>query len=67
MTRTFLVALELPSAVDLPSTAADIQDDLIDSGFNVVSVSPWGQSAPSVNQFDELSPLPPSPLLGLSL
>lgn len=67
MTRTFLVAIELPSAVDLSSTAADIFDDLADSGFNIISVSPWGQAPVSVNQFDEGSVLPPSPLLGLSL
>lgn len=67
MTRTFLVALDLAPSSDLPSIAADIQDDLIDSGFNVLSVSPWGQPAASVNQFDELPTLPSSPLLGLSL
>lgn len=67
MTRTFLVAIDLPPSSDLPSIAADIHDDLIDSGHSVTSVSPWGQAAPSVNQFDESSVLPPSPLLGLSL
>ena len=67
MTRTFLVAIELPSAIDLPSIAADILDDLTDSGHSVLSVSPWGQAPVSVNAFDEGSILPPSPLLGLSL
>lgn len=67
MTRTFLVALDLPPSSDLPTIAADIHDDLAESGYTILSVSPWGQPAASVNQFDELSPLPPSPLLGLSL
>jgi hypothetical protein len=67
MTRTFLVAIELPSAIDLLSIAADIHDDLSDSGHNILSVSPWGQTPVSVNQFDEGSVLPPTPLLGLSL
>jgi hypothetical protein len=67
MTRTFLVAIDLPSAIDLLSIAAVIHDDLVDSGHNILSVSPWGQAPASVNQFDEDSVLPATPLLGLSL
>jgi hypothetical protein len=54
MTRTFLLALNLPDNEDLDSTAADIQDSLEQDGFIVESVKPWASplSAPS-----ELSPL----------
>jgi len=67
MTRTFLVAVDLPTAIDLLSTAANIHDDLIDAGHSITSVTPWGQAPVSVNTFDTAAVLPPSPLLGLSL
>lgn len=67
MTRTFLVALDLSPTSDLPTIAADILDDLTESGFSVTSVSPWGQAPTSVNAFDTPDLLPPSPLLSLSL
>jgi len=42
MIRTFLVALELgQDSTELSVLAADIQDSLMQDGFEVSSVKPW--------------------------
>jgi len=41
MDVTFLVAVRLDTLEDLPAVAQEINDDLSQSGFDVISVAPW--------------------------
>lgn len=56
MTRTFLVAINVESSFDLTEEALDIQEELLNSGFDVISVKPWASTALSVKP-TELPPL----------
>jgi hypothetical protein len=54
MTRTFLIAIGMPPDIPPAQVAADLEDELLTSGYDVVSVKPWaghdGQAAPVVPQ-----------------
>ena len=42
---TFLIAINLDDLSDLPGVAQEINDDLNQSGFEVLSVAPWARPA----------------------
>lgn len=46
MTRTFLVALDIESTLSLDDTATDLEQSLVNDGFEVESVKPWASAAP---------------------
>lgn len=49
MIRTFLVAVELgQDSTDLSILAEDIQDSLMQYGFEVSSVKPWDSPSPEI-------------------
>jgi hypothetical protein len=55
MTRTFLVALELPDDADV-NAEADLISDILSDDFTVSSVKPW--SSPNATQLStEITPL----------
>lgn len=58
MTRTFLVKIETgDDVVDENQIAIDMQDDLVDAGYSLVSVTPWRRHRDSVSP-DSVSNLP---------
>ena len=57
MIRTFLVAVELgQDSTDLSILAEDIQDALMQDGFEVSSVKPWDSPSSEMTQPFSLSP-----------
>jgi hypothetical protein len=48
MNVAFITVLNLDDLSNLPDVAAEISDDLSNSGFEVVSVQPWAR--PSLGQ-----------------
>lgn len=64
MTVTFLVAIKLNDLSTLSDTAADIEDDLNEAGYEVDSVKPWARPAtgtPPVNPLAALPSMLPTP------
>lgn len=46
MNAAFVVSLELPDALDpasIQDTATDIENHLLDAGFDVIGVAPWAR------------------------
>ena len=41
MKSTFIVTLEIADVNDIPNIAIDIEDDLMQSGHDVIEVKPW--------------------------
>jgi hypothetical protein len=62
VTATFLVAIDIddPSMVD--SLAAEIDDALLEEGFEVISVKPWARPATGGAEAPFLPPPPEQPL-----
>jgi hypothetical protein len=65
-TATFLVTLNIEDTSMIPQYAADIDDDLAESGYDVVEVKPWAR--PSLGIAPEEAPIfggmePPPPSL----
>lgn len=59
MIRTFLVALELgDDSTDLSILAADVQDSLMQDGFEVSSVKPWDSPTPEITNAFSTQPDP---------
>lgn len=57
---TFLVAVNIDDVSVLTETALNINDDLTQSGHDVVSVKPWAR--PTVQSSVSPFAVPPSPL-----
>jgi hypothetical protein len=60
MNVTFLVTINLDDLSDLPGVAAEIQDDIENSGFEVLSVAPWAR--PALTQQGIMPPSPTVPI-----
>jgi hypothetical protein len=45
MNVTFLVSINLDDLSSLPDIASEIEADLSESGFEVISVAPWARPA----------------------
>lgn len=63
MIRTFLVALDLDEGANPAIFAEEIQESLLDDGFEVKSCRPWGAGDSSELQANPLIPssaLPPT-------
>ena len=43
MTATFLVTLNIEDAAAIPQYAMDIEDDLSESGYDIIEVKPWAR------------------------
>lgn len=54
MTRTFLVELEVGDITDAQSIAEELNDSLVEDGFDVQSVKPW--AAPVTDLAGGLAP-----------
>jgi hypothetical protein len=48
MNVTFIVTINLDDTSDLPGTAAEIEDDLNNSGFEVTAVHAWARPSLAV-------------------
>ena len=62
MTVTFLVAIDIPDASMVESLAGEIDDALLDEGFEVISVKPWARPATGGAEDAFLPPPPEQPL-----
>ena len=56
MNVTFLTTVRLDDLGDLPGVASEINDDLTQGGFDVMSVVPWAR--PSLTQVQPTVPTP---------
>ncbi len=63
MTRTFLIAVELPDDADLNAIADDILE-LTAEQYSVASVTPWGQSLATTASFSGAPLSAPPSILG---
>lgn len=52
MTATFLVTLNLEDAAAIPQYALDIEDDLSESGYDIVDVKPWARPSLGLSPTD---------------
>jgi hypothetical protein len=58
MNVSYIVTLDLPNAIDpamIGDVAADIEDELITSGFEVISVDPWARPTLGLEPDTDLS------------
>ena len=62
MTVTFLVAIDLPDPSMVESAAGEIDDALLEEGFEVISVKPWARPATGGAEASFLPPPPEQPL-----
>jgi hypothetical protein len=67
MDVTFLCQIRLPNETGstLPGVAEDIADELINAGYEILSVRPWAREG--VSSPDALASTPPPPVDGLFL
>lgn len=59
MTATFLVTLNVESEAVITTTAEDLDDDLMSSGYDVVEVKPWARPTLDI-AMPEVEPPPPT-------
>lgn len=56
MTRTFLLALNVESTLDLVGEASQLEDDLLQAGYDVESVKPWASTSPGALEIPPWQP-----------
>lgn len=59
MKTAFVVNLDVPPGSDLNAVAQQIEEDLIDEGFQVLSVEPWARRNYAETLPPEVGQLPP--------